>query len=146
MRYIQNQKSNFHSTRGITRKRVTSDWTHLRGLAPGQHNSKETPIRLDTVFDLTGPGIEPKNFCANSCLYTTLIGWSHYYPRYSVHFRLPCFSKERYETKKGQKRKIYKLYFSLGFAITRNRNRRINFGPNLGTRRGVFFTSTSGGR
>ena len=40
------QKSNLHYTRGSsTPKSVTSDGTHLRGLAPGQHSSEETSWR-----------------------------------------------------------------------------------------------------
>ena len=36
---IPKKYSNFHHTRGIMLKRVTS---HLQGLAPGQHSSVET--------------------------------------------------------------------------------------------------------
>ena len=56
-------KPNLHYTRGITPKRVTSGKIHLRGLAPGHHSSEETSLRWrvvrDTVYDVTGPGIEP---------------------------------------------------------------------------------------
>ena len=44
--------------------RATSDGTHLRGLASGQHSSNETSQRKvgvsDTVSDLTGLKIEPQ--------------------------------------------------------------------------------------
>ena len=56
-------KSNLHNTSGITPMRITSGGAHLRGSAPGQDSSKKTLQRWrvvgDTVFDLTGPGIEP---------------------------------------------------------------------------------------
>ena len=44
-------KSNFHYTRGITPKRVTSSGAHLRGLAPGLHSSEETSQRWRAVGD-----------------------------------------------------------------------------------------------
>ena len=57
------KKLNLHSTCGNTSKHVTSSGTHLRSLAPGQHNSEETSqewrVVGDTVYTLTGPGIEP---------------------------------------------------------------------------------------
>ena len=56
--------------RDITPKHATNGRIHFRGLAPGQHNSKETWQRYravgDTVFDLTGPGIEPKTSSTDS--------------------------------------------------------------------------------
>ena len=57
-------------------KRVTNGGVHLRGVAPGQHISKETSQRWRsigcTVSNLTGPKIEPltsraKNKVFNSC-------------------------------------------------------------------------------
>ena len=49
----------------ITPKRVPSGGTQrLRGLAPGQYRSEETSQRWravgDTVFDFTGPVVEPQ--------------------------------------------------------------------------------------
>ena len=44
-------KSNFHYTRAITPKRVTSGGNHLRGLAPGQHSSDVTSQRWRAVGD-----------------------------------------------------------------------------------------------
>ena len=44
-------KSNHHYTRGITSKRVTCRGIHLRGLASGQHSSKETSQRWRAVGD-----------------------------------------------------------------------------------------------
>ena len=46
-------------------------WVHLRGIAPGEHScSEETSQRWravgDTVPDLSGPGIEPQTFRADS--------------------------------------------------------------------------------
>ena len=66
-------KSNLHYTRGITPKHVTSGGVHFRGLAPGQHSSEKTSQWWqaigDTVFDLTGPGIEPQtNRTDSACL------------------------------------------------------------------------------
>ena len=61
------KKSN---TGGITTKRVTSGGAHLRGVAVGQHDSEETSqwcrVVGDTVFDLTGSGIEPQIFSTGS--------------------------------------------------------------------------------
>ena len=42
-------KSNFHYTRRITPKRVTSCGAHLRGLVPGQHSSEESSQRWRVV-------------------------------------------------------------------------------------------------
>ena len=60
-------KSNRHYTRVITPKRVTSDGAYFRGLALGQHSSKETPKQWravsDTVSEMTGPGFEPQTCC-----------------------------------------------------------------------------------
>ena len=68
-------KSNLHYTRGITPKHVTSGGTHLCGLGPGQHSCEETSQRWqavgNTVFDLTGPGIESQTFRTDSVLLTT---------------------------------------------------------------------------
>ena len=47
---ISNQK-NFHYTRGITPKRVTSGGVHLHGLAPGLHGSEETSQWWRAVSD-----------------------------------------------------------------------------------------------
>ena len=51
-------------TRDITPKRVKSTGVHLRSLAPGQHSSEERRQQWravgDTVFNLSGPGIEPR--------------------------------------------------------------------------------------
>ena len=44
-------KSNLHYTRSITSKRVTSGGSHLRGLTPGLHSSKETSQRWQAVGD-----------------------------------------------------------------------------------------------
>ena len=48
----------------VVLRRVTSDEAHLCGLAPGQLNSEETSQQWradgDTMFDLTGRGIEHK--------------------------------------------------------------------------------------
>ena len=61
---VQIQKSNLHSTRGITPKRVASREAHLRGLGPRQHSFEETSQRWqaveDTVPDLTCPRVEPQ--------------------------------------------------------------------------------------
>ena len=38
-------KTNFHYTRDMTPKRVTSGGAHLRGLAPGQDSFEETSLR-----------------------------------------------------------------------------------------------------
>ena len=68
-KYLNQKKSNLHYTRRITPKRVSSCGTHLRGLAPGQHNSEESSQRRRVIesqrwrrhcVDLTGPGIEPQ--------------------------------------------------------------------------------------
>ena len=51
--------------RGITPRRVTSGGAHPRGITPGHDSYEETSQRwrdVDTVFDLTGPGIEPTTF------------------------------------------------------------------------------------
>ena len=59
----KSKKSNLHYTRHVTPKRVTSCWAHLRGLAPGQHSSKEASMvasRWRQCVDLTGPGIQPQ--------------------------------------------------------------------------------------
>ena len=65
-----NSKSNLHHFRHITQKRETSSGGHLRGLAPGQHSSEQTPQRWraasDTVSGLTGPGIKPQTSRTNS--------------------------------------------------------------------------------
>ena len=70
-----NKKSNLYYTRGVTPKRVTIGGIHLRGLAPGQHSSEETSQRWrvvgDTLFDLTGPGIEPSTSLTESDVLTT---------------------------------------------------------------------------
>ena len=66
--YFRNKpkKPKSYYTHGITPKRVTSGGAHLRGLAPGQHSSKETLKRWRavgvTVSDLTGLEIEPQDF------------------------------------------------------------------------------------
>ena len=56
------KKSNLHYIRGITPKRVTNGGAHLRGLALGQHRSKETwqwwRAVVYTASNSTGPGIE----------------------------------------------------------------------------------------
>ena len=58
------RKSNFHYTRGITPKRMTSGGVHIRGLVPGQHSSDETSQRWravgDTASDLSCLGDEPR--------------------------------------------------------------------------------------
>ena len=63
-------KSNLHSTRGITPKRVTSGGAHLRGLAPGQQSCDEKlqPWRAvgETMFGLTGSEIETKTYRIDS--------------------------------------------------------------------------------
>ena len=55
----------------ITPKRLTSGRAHLRNFAPELHSSLETSQCLraigDTVYDLTGPGIEPQIF--RTCSY-----------------------------------------------------------------------------
>ena len=60
----------FIYTRDITLKRVASGEIHLRDLAPGQHSSEETSQRWraegGTVSDLTGLGIEPQIYSADS--------------------------------------------------------------------------------
>ena len=48
---IMKAKSNLHDTRGVTPKRVTSGGAQLRGLAPGQHSSKEMSQRWRAVSD-----------------------------------------------------------------------------------------------
>ena len=48
---LQCSKSNLHYTRGITPKRVTSGGAHLRGLASGQHSTKEMSQRWRAVGD-----------------------------------------------------------------------------------------------
>ena len=48
---IKSKKSNFHYTRRITPKRVTSCGAHLRGLAPGQQSSEESSQRWQVVGD-----------------------------------------------------------------------------------------------
>ena len=51
-------------TRGITPKCVMSGGAHVRGLAPGQHSSEETPQQWravgDIVSDLTGRESNPR--------------------------------------------------------------------------------------
>ena len=68
------EKSNLRYTRGITPKRVKSGGDHLR-LASGQHSSEETSQRWrvvgDTVYDLTGPGLEPRTFAPIEMSITT---------------------------------------------------------------------------
>ena len=72
---IISKKSNLHYTRGITPKRVTSGGAHLRGLAPGLHNSEETSQLWRHCVDLTGPGIEPQTSRTDSVrLATELTG------------------------------------------------------------------------
>ena len=57
------KKSNLHYTHVITPKRLTSGGVYLRGLAPGQHFSKETSQRWRAVGGnatyLADPGFEP---------------------------------------------------------------------------------------
>ena len=68
----------------MTPKHVTSGEARLRGLALGQHSSKETSQRWqavgDTVFDLTGPGIEAQTFRADSDVFNNNANGSvHFY-------------------------------------------------------------------
>ena len=85
---IFKKKSNLYYTHGITPKRVTSGRVHLGGLAPGQHSSEGTSqwwrVVVDTVFNLTAPGIEPQISSAQIKMYftTTLISRN-----------IPCKSK-----------------------------------------------------
>ena len=46
------QKSNLHYIRSSTPKHVTSGGANLRGLAPEQHSSKETPGSFEPVATL----------------------------------------------------------------------------------------------
>ena len=52
---------------------------HLRGLAPGQHNSEETSQRsqavVDPVLDLTDPGNEPQPPRAQSDIFDHCFTW-----------------------------------------------------------------------
>ena len=70
MWFTFHQKSNLHYTCGITPNHLTTGGAHLRGLAPGQHSSKETSQQWRavgyTVSDLTGPVIEPQTSRTNS--------------------------------------------------------------------------------
>ena len=54
----------------VAPKRVTGGGGHLSGLAPGQHSSEEISQRWravgNTVYDLTGPGMEPQTSSADS--------------------------------------------------------------------------------
>ena len=68
---INKIKSNFHYTRRITPKRVTSCGAHLRGLAPGQHSSEETSQRWRLGVDLTGPRIKPQTSRTDSVRFAT---------------------------------------------------------------------------
>ena len=71
----QCKKQSLNYTRCIMPKRVTSGGVHLRVLALGLHSSEETSQRWRavgyTVSDLTGPGIEPQTFRADSDVLTT---------------------------------------------------------------------------
>ena len=66
------KKTNLHCTvlAGNTPKRVMSGGASFRGLSPGQHSSAEISRRWravgDTVFDLTGPEIEPQTSSTDS--------------------------------------------------------------------------------
>ena len=59
------KKSNLYCASGITLKRGTSAGAYHRGLALGQHSTKETSQRWRTVgvivSDSTGPGIKPQS-------------------------------------------------------------------------------------
>ena len=72
---ILSNKSNLHRARGITSKRVTRGWAHVRGLAPGQNIFEETSQRWravdDPVSDLTDPVFEPQTSRADSNVLTT---------------------------------------------------------------------------
>ena len=48
---LKSDISNLHYTRGITPKRITSGWVHLRGLAPGQQSYEATLQRQRAVGD-----------------------------------------------------------------------------------------------
>ena len=62
------KKKNFHCTRGITPKRVTSGGVHLRSVAPG--NIATVASRWRHCADLTGPGIKPQTSRTDSqCAY-----------------------------------------------------------------------------
>ena len=85
--HCKSKKSNLPYTRGITPKRVTSGGIHLRGLAPGQHSSKETSQWWravgDTVSDLTGQRIEleiPRTDLKHCAIFLTKFqpGYSQY--------------------------------------------------------------------
>ena len=78
------KESNLHYTRRITPKRVTSGEAHLRGLAPGQHSSKETSQRwravYDTVSNLISLATEPRisrtdSFVFNTATHLTITSW-----------------------------------------------------------------------
>ena len=75
----ESTKSNFHCTRDITPKCVTSSGRHLHSLLPEQHNFKETSQRWqavgNTASDLTGQGIEHTSPSPTTlCLTTDLTG------------------------------------------------------------------------
>ena len=59
---------------------VTSGEAHLYSLAPGQHSYKETLHKRwraigDTVFDFTGPGIEPQAFRTDNKVLNHYANW-----------------------------------------------------------------------
>ena len=71
---VTKSKPNLHCTRRITPKRVTSCGAHLRGLAPGLHNSEETSQRWQVVgdtVDLTGSGFELQTSRTDSVRFAT---------------------------------------------------------------------------
>ena len=68
---IKNQ-ANFHYTRSITPKRVTSGGAHLHDLAPVYDRSTETSQQRqpvgETMSNLTGPRIKPILRARQQCL------------------------------------------------------------------------------
>ena len=60
---LQKKSNLIYYTRGISPKRVTSDWANLFGLAPGQHSSEASHRTVtDTMPYLTDLGNEPKTY------------------------------------------------------------------------------------
>ena len=76
MQKLSNQNSNFHYTRGIAPKRVTSGGAHLCGLAPEQSSSEKTSQRWRTVgdalSDFTESVIELQPYTDGMCFTTEL--------------------------------------------------------------------------